>query len=182
MKIRSTTRRGFVTALLLLFGRNPSLAFCPDARLLPSSIPRPPSKTSTTVLQMIDFPIGSDSMDFVDAFFRKQPYFAAFMACCLKASTVDLLAQTSTSKDEKDSTATAVASTENPLSAKIAESPWLSVNLHRTFAFYLYGGMYQGMFLQLLYSMVYPWLYGNSPHCGNMHNPRKDDRQSVQSC
>jgi hypothetical protein len=113
---------------------------------------------------MIDFPIGSDSMDFVDAFFRKQPYFAAFMACCLKASTADLLAQTSTSKDEKDSTATAVASTENPLSAKIAESPWLSVNLHRTFAFYLYGGMYQGMFLQLLYSMVYPWLYGNSPH------------------
>ena len=37
-------------------------------------------------------------------------------------------------------------------------------NVNRNIAFWLYGGLYQGMWLQFLYTVVYPMLFSTSEH------------------
>lgn len=113
------------------------------------------------------------SMNLVNEFFETQPFLAAFVTCSLKASTADLLAQTATKEEEEP---VEVESTVNHMASIVAwliqenngdlESPSSSstLNWNRTLAFYLYGGLYQGMFLQFLYTTAYPYLFGGHPH------------------
>ena len=94
----------------------------------------------------------------IDAFNQSQPFLSAFVTCGVKASAADLLAQTSAaSTDEEDTSVAVVAKSEQPSSED-------NINVNRNFAFLLYGGLYQGMFLQFLYSFVFPFLYGDSEY------------------
>lgn len=98
----------------------------------------------------------------VDEFFRTQPFLSAFVACSVKASAADLLAQTSPvvsddSAEDVKQLVTKSAEQVNHDNMQVLES----VNVHRNFAFLLYGGLYQGVFLQFLYMIVYPALYGD---------------------
>jgi len=86
-----------------------------------------------------------------DDFFRTQPFLSAFVACSVKASAADFLAQTSPA-----------AAVEKPVIPEEETAPVEDLNYQRNLAFLLYGGLYQGMFLQFLYSVVYPFLYGGS--------------------
>jgi hypothetical protein len=115
-------------------------------------------------------------------FFRTQPFLAAFMTCSVKASAADLLAQTSSStstsnnneEEEQEKTKKMIpAKKKKRTESSSTSSSTLSnkktkqdspVNVHRNLAFLLYGGLYQGMFLQFLYMAVYPALYGDSPY------------------
>lgn len=129
---------------------------------------------------MLDLPpTTATGMEMVSDFFRTQPFMAAFMACSLKAGTADVLAQKSTQDDEEDTTErekeTPKSLSNYPLAAWMElwtdkqpsnsdSTSSSAVNWNRTLAFYLYGGLYQGMFLQFLYSVAYPYLYGDHPH------------------
>jgi hypothetical protein len=154
------------------------------------------SPRSSSSLSMMDLLSSSSTtaagMDVVNDFFQTQPFMAAFMTCSLKASTADVLAQTS-SFSEEDRTIEKCTTTKHihhrhhhssginkncltPLLVAwnekqtavtpitTASSSSSAVNWSRTLAFYLYGGLYQGMFLQFLYTIAYPTLYGNHPH------------------
>jgi hypothetical protein len=160
------------------------------------------SPRSSSSLSMMDLSSSTyTGIDMINDFFQTQPFVAAFMTCSLKASTADMLAQTSTStsssedEDAKVRSATIEINShhqhclgsliDNPLrmwlenekrgtaptkslredsSLSSSFSSSSSVNWSRTLAFYLYGGLYQGMFLQFLYTIAYPTIYGNHPH------------------
>jgi hypothetical protein len=112
-----------------------------------------------------------------DDFFRTQPFLSAFLACSVKASAADFLAQTSSKEEEEeqqeepqhgnkskaaDSTKSSSSSTSSPHQTTSFGNP--AVNVHQNLAFLLYGGLYQGMFLQFLYLVVYPCLFGESEY------------------
>ena len=100
----------------------------------------------------------STTMSPLETFFQTQPYLAAFVTCATKACTADALAQSTTAKSTNDnktsqkqsSIATATVSSEKDF------------DVHRNLAFFLYGGFWQGMFQQFLFSTVYPtWFASN---------------------
>ena len=95
----------------------------------------------------------------LDEFFRTQPFLSAFVACSVKASAADFLAQTSVDADSEDLKHVVAKSSDQ---GNEALQLLQSVNMERNFAFLLYGGLYQGMFLQFLYMVVYPALYEGS--------------------
>ena len=120
-----------------------------------------------------------------DEFLRSQPFLSAFMMCGFKASAADFLAQTSESTDNEEGESTDVGgrysryphqhddsninwmllkdqSNYNQDQSRQQEQHDDDINLSRNVAFMLYGGLYQGMFLQLLYMVVYPTVYGDS--------------------
>jgi Mpv17 / PMP22 family len=161
--------------ILLLMFRAPSVASFAAASTRSGARPFPSPSLSSS-LSMMDLSIPTTGMEMINDFFRTQPFVAAFMACSLKASTADVLAQTSTPDNESE-----VVEKEEGLSRIPLVASWMeawkekqpqepidssssSVNWNRTLAFYLYGGLYQGMFLQFLYTMAYPHIYGNHPH------------------
>ena len=78
---------------------------------------------------------GAAAASAVETFFITKPYVAAFLTCSVKASAADWIAQT------KASTTT--------------------VDLQRNLAFLLYGGLYQGMAQQFMYSTVFPNMFGH---------------------
>eukprot|EP00539_Tryblionella_compressa_P004484 CAMPEP_0178740508 /NCGR_PEP_ID=MMETSP0744-20121128/4629_1 /TAXON_ID=913974 /ORGANISM="Nitzschia punctata, Strain CCMP561" /LENGTH=354 /DNA_ID=CAMNT_0020393289 /DNA_START=95 /DNA_END=1159 /DNA_ORIENTATION=+ len=107
------------------------------------------------------------SMEIIDDFFRTQPFLAAFLTCSLKASAADLAAQTSaktTDVEHEKTNPTSAGTTAVAKASEVSNSLTPDVNMNRTFSFFLYGGLYQGMFLQFLYTVAYPYLYGNSSH------------------
>jgi protein Mpv17 len=77
----------------------------------------------------------------LDAFYQTQPYAAAFVTCSIKASAADLVAQQKPAENEdKDE----------------------SFDGKRNVGLMLYGGLYQGMCQQFIYSEWYPSLFGDS--------------------
>lgn len=94
----------------------------------------------------------------LDEFFRTQPFLSAFVACSMKASAADFLAQTSVDDDNHVAVLTKSSADKVNQALLLLEN----VNIQRNVAFLLYGGLYQGMFLQFLYMVVYPTLYGGS--------------------
>lgn len=71
----------------------------------------------------------------VESFFITKPYLAAFLTCSAKASAADFIAQTKASAT--------------------------NVDLSRNAAFLIYGGLYQGMAQQFMYSTVFPDMFGH---------------------
>ena len=68
----------------------------------------------------------------VDSFYQNEPYAAAFLTCSVKASAADFVAQ--------------------------RKSPLFDVS--RNLAFLVYGGLYQGLFQQLLFCQIFPACFG----------------------
>lgn len=73
----------------------------------------------------------------VDTFYQTQPYMAAFLTCSVKASAADLVAQKKSEQND--------------------------IDVSRNLAFLAYGGIWQGIFQQFLFTALYPLLFaGNS--------------------
>jgi protein Mpv17 len=104
------------------------------------------------------------NLEFIDEFFMTQPFLAAFTVCSMKASAADFLAQHSSS------TATTATQTKQEKKKKKQQQQGQHTNsnvdinqfnINRNIAFWLYGGLYQGMWLQFLYTVVYPMLFAS---------------------
>lgn len=117
-----------------------------------------PSKTQLDALVEID-----SATSGLDDFFRTQPFLSAFVACSVKASVADFLAQTSvvTSKNAAE-VQRMLSHSRHQVDDAIMTHMVGNINIQRNIAFLLYGGLYQGMFLQFLYLVVYPNLYSGS--------------------
>ena len=76
------------------------------------------------------------SVSAVETFFITKPYVAAFLTCSVKASAADWIAQTR---------------------AQCCSN----VDVSRNLAFLVYGGLYQGMTQQFIYSTVFPGMFGH---------------------
>ena len=117
----------------------------------------------------------------IDSFYHTQPFLSAFVTASLKASMADLLAQTSAAAtDASVSTSSSMdvdsvvqkahefragqTSTLKLPDDVLTLPDVMDVDVNRNLAFILYGGLYQGMFLQFTYSMLYPFLYGDMPY------------------
>jgi protein Mpv17 len=112
-----------------------------------------------------------DIVTTVDAFYHTQPYAAAFLTCSVKASAADWVAQSQSQTNEDDAGASISGgqSTEAKFvkvvqsgsqSAEPLESKYWDFN--RNLAFWLYGGLYQGMIQEFLYNTVFPAIFGES--------------------
>lgn len=109
---------------------------------------------------MIDFDASTTSG--LDDFFRTQPFLSAFVACSVKASVADFLAQTSVGTSTNSAEVQRMMVSNSRQQVNDAMIPLEKINIPRNMAFLLYGGLYQGMFLQFLYLVVYPSLYSGS--------------------
>eukprot|EP00804_Cyclotella_cryptica_P010580 CCRYP_021014-RA/>CCRYP_021014-RA protein AED:0.09 eAED:0.09 QI:193/1/1/1/0/0/3/408/202 len=79
----------------------------------------------------------------IDAFYQTMPLTSAFLTCALKASAADLVAQkTQAAKDRGNDDVVA------PFHKK------------RNLAFFLYGGLYQGMAQEIIFNEFFPFLFG----------------------
>jgi hypothetical protein len=74
----------------------------------------------------------------VDTFYQTQPYVAAFLTCSVKASAADLVAQKQQSAQNNN------------------------IDISRNLAFLAYGGIWQGMFQQFLFTALYPLLFSGN--------------------
>ena len=140
---------------------------------------------STSGLRAFDTAIAS-----IDSFYHTQPFLSAFLTASFKASMADMLAQTSgaakvaavastssdigsafttasdlVSVDPKHSTLARHTIDDYPrinALASLMPEEFMGLDVHRNMAFILYGGLYQGMFLQFQYSTLYPAVFGDS--------------------
>jgi hypothetical protein len=78
----------------------------------------------------------------VESFFQSEPYVAALLTCSVKASAADFMAQTKQSE-------------------ALPSDDEYSVNFFQNLVFLLYGGLYQGLAQQFMYSNLFPDLFGN---------------------
>ena len=110
--------------------------------------------------------------DAIDFFFHNQPYAAALAVTSVKASMADVLAQWKSSSTQASQSSPSASSEKPRRIDRRGESSVKSQSMtsdidfdpKRNLAFLLYGGFYQGMFLQFLYTTVYPCIYGSSPY------------------
>lgn len=105
----------------------------------PQSNSRIRKHSQLNVLPTLDF---SSAFSVIDAFYKTQPYEAAFVTCGVKASAADLLAQSRESKDNE-----------------LSESD--KIEVERNVAFILYGGLYQGCAQYYIFNIIFPFLFGN---------------------
>lgn len=92
----------------------------------------------------------------IDHFFLRAPYISAFVTCSVKASLADVIAQKYEKKDK--------GSEEDTLkldqASKSVDSVDILTKIKRNFAFFLYGGLYQGCLQMFIINTVYPKIFG----------------------
>lgn len=88
----------------------------------------------------------------IDSFFQTSPYLSAFLTCSFKATAADYVAQTQSSDESSE-----MEDTCND------EDTTNGLDYQRTLAFLVYGGIYQGLFQELLYSGIFPAIFGIDP-------------------
>mmetsp|Transcript_23075 Transcript_23075/g.32963 ORF Transcript_23075/g.32963 Transcript_23075/m.32963 type:complete len:275 (+) Transcript_23075:76-900(+) len=105
---------------------------------------QPSSKTPWQVPRGGDLTTSSTSLKSsligaIDVFYKTMPLTSAFVTCGIKASAADLVAQKrAASLDETDE----------------------EIEKRRNFAFFLYGGLYQGMAQEILFNEIFPKIFG----------------------
>lgn len=125
-----------------------------------------------------------DASSAVESFFQTQPYVSAFLTCSFKASAADFMVQTKASTTSGTTATTTTTSsgttttttTRTAPEAQVAALPVVhkedsnnddddddkSLDMSRNLAFLLYGGVYQGLAQQFMYSNLFPDLFGDS--------------------
>ena len=108
----------------------------------------------------------------IESFFITQPYLSAFLTCSFKASAADWIAQTQPfrtlqqqkQQQQQQQQVSSMTATMAP-AASATNNNYNSnaVDLSRNLAFLLYGGLYQGMAQQFMYSRVFPDMFGHGP-------------------
>jgi protein Mpv17 len=105
-------------------------------------------------------------MSIIDNFYKEFPYESAFLTCSLKASAADFVAQ---NKERIQNLSTSIQSemATNPTSTSTcavdaSSNPCSSIHISRNLAFILYGGFYQGIAQQYIYTYLFPLLFGRN--------------------
>jgi len=113
--------------------------------------------TTTTALGALSVDSATAATSAIDAFFQTQPFLSAFLTCSVKASAADYVAQVSgaTSNDDAAATAVATSATESSKQQQDDDNT-VGLDVPRNLAFLVYGGLYQGMFQQFLYGVMFP--------------------------
>jgi protein Mpv17 len=116
-----------------------------------------------------------EALPVIDNFYQTQPYIAAFLTCSVKASAADLLAQ---SRQLGQGLLSSTTSSRNEVQAAPQQPPVLAqpvvftpkydqalmessdandgLDLQRNLGFICYGGIYQGLAQQYLFTTFYP--------------------------
>lgn len=108
------------------------------------------TKPPVTSLNAVDIANTANLIGAVDTFYHTQPYAAAFVTCSVKASAADMVVQSNTEEDMSTATANSL------------EEESSDFDISRTFAFWIYGGLYQGCVQEYLYNTVFPSVFGDS--------------------
>eukprot|EP00545_Synedropsis_sp_CCMP1620_P003441 CAMPEP_0119014322 /NCGR_PEP_ID=MMETSP1176-20130426/9507_1 /TAXON_ID=265551 /ORGANISM="Synedropsis recta cf, Strain CCMP1620" /LENGTH=267 /DNA_ID=CAMNT_0006967477 /DNA_START=163 /DNA_END=966 /DNA_ORIENTATION=+ len=87
--------------------------------------------------------LSDETVSAVNGFYESAPFVSAFLTCAIKGFSADFMAQKKQEQEQLD--------------------------ISRSLAFLLYGGLYQGVTLQALYSEVFPALFG----AGHGHVPQQ---------
>jgi Mpv17 / PMP22 family len=115
----------------------------------------------------------SSVVDVIDGFFQSQPYVSAFLTCSIKASAADFFSQQRSiglsqateschgHLNQVITHADVTASTEHHQGSLAAVSS--SVDIPRNLAFLCYGGVYQGLCENFMYSTLFPAWFGDFP-------------------
>ena len=118
----------------------------------------------------------------LDSFWTTSPYTAAAIACGLKASAADMVAQTKARKNDELWQDELVLeqqqqqeeasdffvpffkpqSTTTPSSSTIETTTTIATDYKRNAAFLLYGSLYQGMTQEFVYNHLYPAWFGTA--------------------
>lgn len=92
----------------------------------------------------------------IDVFYKTMPLTSAFITCGIKASAADLVAQKRAAmKDVAELDDSLTATDEEILGEE--ETP---LEKRRNFAFFMYGGLYQGMAQEIIFNEVFPKIFG----------------------
>ena len=144
--------------LVLLAAAEAFLAPPPEGMMTTSYYsrrPRPQTTTRTSRLAAFE----SGALAALDSFYQTQPYLSAFLTCCVKAGAADLVAQSSEGRQREEEEGADAADAVPTTPAQHAV-----VDLPRSLAFVCYGGLYQGLFQQYLYTELFPsWISSSLP-------------------
>ena len=102
----------------------------------------------------------SSIMTAVGSFYQNERWAAAFVVAAVKGSVADYMAQRA-GRSKKQAGASGKRSFRGGSGAAVAQPPQ-SLDLKRNLAFLLYGGVYQGMGLELIYNILFPRWFGNN--------------------
>ena len=103
----------------------------------------------------------------INTLFTQYPYVAAFGVCAFKAASADFLVQTSSEPASEPAPTTSLAlssdeSTSTALSTNTDNNDTSTFEYKRNFAFFFYGGAYQGCIQEYIFNHFYPLLFGYS--------------------
>jgi hypothetical protein len=104
-------------------------------------------KRNTRTWNAAAFVDPSDILSTIGDFYKNKPFVSAFVTCAIKSAAADWIAQTNVNQRTR----------EGP--AEHAPAPF---RRKQTLAFFLYGGIYQGVGFELLYNVYFPKWFGNS--------------------
>ena len=91
----------------------------------------------------------------IDVFYKTMPLTAAFATCGVKASAADLVAQKRAAMKAAEAEGSLTATDE-----EILGEITTPVEKRRNFAFFLYGGLYQGMAQEIIFNEIFPKIFG----------------------
>lgn len=117
--------------------------------IIPNSPISSTLSTSTSLQQELH-----SATDAIEAFYQGQPYLSAFVTCAIKGGAADAVAQlsqTNNGRVELEKVMTSVRVQQ--------QHHQQSIDLSRSLAFVCYGGIYQGLWQQFMYTKLFPaWL------------------------
>ena len=112
-------------------------------------------------------PTESSPFKIVNEFYRTNRYKGAFLTCALKGCSADLVAQTIAAKREQREEEARLLQEErtrlqrfSPIKRgrRVSVKKTFSLDVRRTLTFLVYGGFYQGCFLEFFYNDILPVL------------------------
>ena len=118
--------------------------------LAPWQVPRGGDiATSSTSLK-------SSILGAIDVFYKTMPLTSAFVTCGIKASAADLVAQKRAAMQNADEEEGLLTTTDEEILSEITTP----LEKRRNFAFFLYGGLYQGMAQEIIFNEIFPKIFG----------------------
>jgi len=128
---------------------------------------RPFPTTSTTATTQLHLALDPSSLTVasaltaLDTFWQTEPYTAAAIACGVKASAADIVAQQSAMEVDDDDEELVVMEVPQVLVEQEQEESTTTTDYKRTMAFLVYGSLYQGMSQEYIYNHLYPTWFGS---------------------
>ena len=151
----TTTRKSFINVVLSMVLLAPNAAKAFQVSAMSSTTHRSSSPSSLAA-----FTVG----EAIDSFYQTQPYVSAFLTCSVKASAADFFAQTKqVSGGGGTATTTSASESTTTVLQKQNEEASPEVDVSRNLAFLVYGGIYQGLCQQFMYSTLFPAWFGDMP-------------------